>query len=592
MVKESLGVMSFPGINQIVNGSYSLVHGVSPGVAQLTIAPQLNFIGAGGDLIIAYDDIRIILPDSKLDKHSFQRNKGGLTWKLHILDRRWKWRFPTISGTYNLRDEGNNLVKDSEKSPQELAQILLEAMGERNFKVDQLPNKTRPKVEWDFTNAANALATLCDSLGCRVVMHLNSIVTLELLGKGQSLPIRNVSISDNTGSIDPPERPGKLKVVGGLTRFQTDFQLFPVGLDTDGSIVPIEELSYAPLDGWAGTDPEYPFDDVFGNFLEVDLARATVYRWYRIILDDHAFEKFTVNAQTGVATLVLPTIIAGQFSDKFNAGPWEGDLERLEQILPLENAQVDTRIEGGIEVPKLAEIWGAWYDNQMGDEDNVRDDLVPYEETLEETPGAFYKRGFTLDAKKGLVKFSEPLFYKLENPETLERFDVAARLAIRIAVKFRDSKTRAFQRFELERKIGPDNTAAQIINRSEIVLQRKVTFSEMAIQKQSLEATDNKEDADKEANFHLDVAQKTLNEISNPESIGYNGIVPIDVDGAIHQVSWSVGPGGAKTRASFNEEQENIVRPYRIRRRNEREPSELTALKTALERKIAEDKEI
>ncbi len=600
MAQETFGVMSFPGINQIINGSYSLIHGISPGVAQLTIAPQENFIGASGDLIIVYADVRIVLPDSKLDKHSFQRTQGGLTWRLDILDRRWKWRFPTISGMYNLRDDGNKLIKDTEKTPQQLAKILLEEMGEKGFEVDKLPNQTRPLVEWDFTNAANALATLCDSLGCRVVLHIDNTVIIEKLGKGAKLPISNVSISDNTGSIDPPEKPGKLKAVGGLTRHQVDFNMFPVGLDVDGTIKPIEELSYAPgekiaggevVKGWPGVDPEYPFDDDFEISLEAELAKTTVFRWYRIEINDHTLERFEENQQSGFSDLRLSQVFTGQLSGKFNAGPWKGELKTLDQILPLQNAQVDTRIENGVEVPKLPEIWGVWFGGELGSDGNITDDFLPYEKTKDDTPEAFYERPFELDTKKGLVKFTEPLYSYLINPNTQKQIAVSAKLAIRLAVTFKDEKTRAVQRFELERKIGPDDTKAQIIKRPEIVFQRRMQFSFMETLKQSNVILDNEEDVKKEANFYLDITEKTLNEVKQPQSIGYNGIVPIDVDGAIHQVTWSVGPSGAKTRASFNEEQEDEVRPYRLRREFERQPSELIAIKTRVERLRKEEAE-
>lgn len=594
MVQESFGVMSFPGINQIISGNYSLIHGISPGVAQLVIAPQLNFIGTGGDFVIAFDSVRIVLPNSRLDKHSFRNTPNGFTWRLDILDRRWKWRFPTISGTYNLRDEGNNLVKDSEKTPQELAKLLLEAMEEKNFKVEKLPNDTRPKVDWDFTNAANALASLCDSLGCRVVMHLNSRVELERVGIGKTLPVTNLSIADNSGSIDPPERPGKLKVVGAQTRFQSDFNLFPVGLDTDGRILPIEELSYRPDAGWAGINPDKPFDTTWSD-LEFELAEATLFRWYRIEINDHTFESFDDEGN------VLDSEVSeGVFTKNFNDGPWDGELIRLDQILPLENAQIDTRKEFGIDVPKLPEIWGVWSDGQFGvfgTDVNVTDKLVPYEKAIRANTAlgdpekTFYTKPIkTLDTKRGIVMFDEPLFSGISNPVSGVNLVASARLAIRLAVKFRDSETRAFQHFELERKIGPDDTKAQIIKREEITLQRKMIFGVMDEFKRQVDVTDNVEEANKEANRFLDTKQKTLNEIAKPQTIGYNGIIPIDVDGSIHQVTWTVGSGGARTRASFNEEQETVIEPFRVRRQNEKLPSELIAIRAKVEQMEARDR--
>lgn len=599
MAQILTGLMSFPGINQIISGTYSLVHGVSPGVAEITIVPQLNFIGAGGDLVISFLDTTIVLPDTILDKHSFQRRLTGLIWRLRILDRRWKWRFPTISATYNLRDEGNNLNKDSEKTPRELATILLKKMGEANFKVDKLPNDSRPRVEWDVTNAANALATLCDSLGCRVVMHIDSSIEIEVVGVGKELPVGGFSIADNTGTIDPPERPGKLKVVGAITRFQTDFNLFPVGLDTDGKIKPIEELSYAPpvrivgnniVVGWPGNDPFYPFDEDFETTEVAELAKLSVFRWYRIIIDNHKFEIFDQNKATGVANLKLATIDAGKFGGGFNSGPWPTELERLDQILPIENVQVDTKKEGEVDVPRLAEIWGVWTDNQLGTLTNVSNDLLSYEQTKADFPDAFYSRNFTIDTKKGIIKFGEPLFSFLTDPETGDRVTVSARLALRVAVKFRDATTRAFVRYELERKIGQDVTKALVIRREEIRLGRKMFFNQMETLKQFAFTSDNQVDADKEANHYLDAKQKELAEISRPQEVGYNGIIPIEVDGAIQQVTWNVGPSGATTRASRNNEQENVITPYKVRRNAERLPADLLAIRAKVERFEAEEK--
>ena len=49
----------------------------------------------------------------------------------------------------------------------------------------------------------------------------------------------------------------------------------------------------------------------------------------------------------------------------------------------------------------------------------------------------------------------------------------------------------------------------------------------------------------------------------------YHGIVAIDVDGAISQVTWSAGPGGASTTASVNTEHAIWFPPYPARRRAE-----------------------
>lgn len=57
--------------------------------------------------------------------------------------------------------------------------------------------------------------------------------------------------------------------------------------------------------------------------------------------------------------------------------------------------------------------------------------------------------------------------------------------------------------------------------------------------------------------------------ISGGQVLAYNGIIPIDLDGAIQQVSWSVGDGGAETTASRNTEHDAWIPQQPERRRAE-----------------------
>src|SRR3990172_4122534 len=98
------GLASFPGINQIVSASIDFVHGISPSRAQITLAPQPNFIGAGGTFSMTFADVALHWPDCRIDSNSLQRNERGEVWQLQILDRRWKWvGLGKISGRYNVR---------------------------------------------------------------------------------------------------------------------------------------------------------------------------------------------------------------------------------------------------------------------------------------------------------------------------------------------------------------------------------------------------------------------------------------------------------------------------------------------------------
>ena len=69
----------------------------------------------------------------------------------------------------------------TEKKPQALATLCLQAMGEDDYDVSALPNDARPEIDWSYQNPAEALQQLCDKLGCRVtyVVDTDSVKPVE-----------------------------------------------------------------------------------------------------------------------------------------------------------------------------------------------------------------------------------------------------------------------------------------------------------------------------------------------------------------------------------------------------------------------------
>lgn len=260
-MSDPQGMFEFPGIPAMFSGVYSIAHGISPSIAVLEVPPEHNFLVQIGPLAITYGSkVKIVLPDCKLDLASYRSDDGGQTWTIRCMDRRWRWQYPTISGVYNQRTPDGEfdafptlppkdlnaaiLKAKGDKTPQELAKLLLDAMDETNYDVSQLPNHTRPAVNWDHSNAAEELARLCDSLGCRVVLGTDNRVHLCLLGSGQSLPSNQVE--SGGFSFDPPDMPDALLAVCGPTAYQIRLHLEAVGLDLDGIIKPLKDLSYNP----------------------------------------------------------------------------------------------------------------------------------------------------------------------------------------------------------------------------------------------------------------------------------------------------------------------------------------------------------
>jgi hypothetical protein len=65
--------------------------------------------------------------------------------------------------------------------------------------------------------------------------------------------------------------------------------------------------------------------------------------------------------------------------------------------------------------------------------------------------------------------------------------------------------------------------------------------------------------------------------VSGGTTVDYNGIMAIDLDGAVQQVTWSIGGDGATTTASVNSEHSAWIPPYPVRRRAEALPPELSS---------------
>jgi hypothetical protein len=82
------------------------------------------------------------------------------------------------------------------------------------------------------------------------------------------------------------------------------------------------------------------------------------------------------------------------------------------------------------------------------------------------------------------------------------------------------------------------------------------------------------DDAILRAQYNLD-ALSLQYPVSESLTLEYNGLMGIDLDGAISQVSWEVGDNGVSTTASRNSEHSIWVPPYPARRRAENLPAPL-----------------
>jgi hypothetical protein len=546
------GIATFPGIGQLVEASISMTHGISPSMAVLTIAPQTDFDTEVGTLTFTMDDTTIEFPDCKVDYSSLERNEHGEIWRLSMFDRRWRWRFGQISGTYNVwRDDfslqrGENGTIDTERTPQQLAALCLEAMGESDYDVADLPDDPRPSVEWDYELPAEALATLCDQLACRVVLQLDNRVAIRRVGVGATL--NDGDSLEHSLTVDPPERPDAIAVVCGNNRYQVDFQLEAVGLEegdpqSADTVRPLEQLSYKPSGGWSRADVPY-FHQVDVQFR--DLAQKSVFRYYRI---------------------KVPLEVGGY------DGPDGNRVTRLEQLLPIEDEQVVLADEDSQPANLPAALFGVWYPETGGVINSVLS-LSPPPEPVQSDGGtslsSVYQRPHTIDTARGLVIFDEPVYRNTHVCATggpgHEVVIGAAQLVLRAACSVRDPETLAPTRYVRQRSTGGQfGTASRYLKHEEMVLTHTPTYSESyALDSVSTNATD----VDRAADFYLDAAEQEYQTVV-PQTARYPGLAPIELDGAIQRISFRVGGAGTMTTVARHNEQSRVNLPHKERRRIE-----------------------
>jgi hypothetical protein len=610
---DSQALVSFPGINQIFSAHYALAHGITPGVVSIEIAPQTMFPKDRGEVVWTVDGTEVLrLTDCKLDSASYEADDQGQILRLNILDRRWKWAFPVISLRANIRDDAFNIIEGTELAPTDIVKACMKQLGEDDYKFDAFLNESRPSINWDYTNAAQALAELCDTLGCRVVLSSDNKVHICTNGAGEKLP-QTPDVLSYSEMPDPLERPDLIIIVGGVTRWQYDFLLRPVAKELDGTISYLYDVSYRPDSkdfdgGWANSDPPYFSNvDALNQGLQifppdqperaVSLAKAcaqeSVFKWYMIdwlrskwsgdILDFDIHDMEDANEADAQIRRILPldTTLIDQRADPVASGV----LDRTHSTLVYSN--------------KPAMVYGIYFKSERisnAFKGNSGEALESSAENLrygtghplnfikdESDPNAklmIVNTPFTIDRENGMVKFSDFVYRKIVTKNGAAADIIApAILVLRTCVSVKDNDTHQWTRenwqFPLNPPPGqknagqlPKNPIKRYIMRDDLVLQKKAVFSNGF--PNAFLFTDNWQQLNEEAKRQMAAIQAEYDNVVTPQTATYVGLKQISLDGAIGLVIWEVNAGGSTTTAHRNNDVHPFLMSYRERRHIER----------------------
>lgn len=517
MANAPTGLATFPGVGRVLGGAFTLSEGISPSVGVLDVVPQIAFPTLVGPLIFTYGGAPFNLPGCFIDVSFTRGSQRGWVNSLNILDRRWRWAYGVVTGHYNVRNPDGSIIPETERSPRQLASILLSAMGETAFDVSRLPDLTRPEARWlPFRNPAFELQKLASSLGCRICTGPSRLTTLRPKGQGYIFPTTG-QLREGWG-INPPRRPDSLLLIGGPALFQVRFKLEAVGLDLDGSIRPIDELSYTPAAGWQHQQPEFMtgVSDPQGR----SLALLSVFRWYRVVPDFRDINRFA------------PVRV-----------------RHLWQILPLLDTKVTSRV-GPDDIERLdpAEVRGEYWKGGYSFQNTLPTDL--------------YDDSFEIVNHMGMVRFPRPI-YKLG--QGARGYEPAA-LTLEAGFRILEESSRSPIRYSRQRGTpGASNgTGSHPIYRDQFIRRLAAIYDSRG---RFDEVIDSRDRLDPEADQHLAVEMRNIQTFTTADR-EWPGLFPVHLDGLITQVTWRFDGEGAKTRVGYSTEHDLAAPSLRERDRS------------------------
>lgn len=522
------GILVYPGINAVKRARYTQGHGETPDVITADIVPQdLGTISASGTAVFSFGGTTVALPNCAIDFASLSMTTSGHVERLRILDRRWAWRFGSISGQYNLRLLNGTLL--NEKNPRELAAILLQQMGE-TFDVSMIPTDGRPHVNWVCANPADELSKLADLVGCRIVLgYGNDPVRIWPLGIGPGAP-ENDDIQTLNFGIDPKLAPRSVQICGDRILFQVRFKLEAVGEDIDGAFKPLKDLSYAPNPGdehggFSG-DLESGLLNLAGQTEEQQLAKNTVFRYYRV----------------------------KSFADGSLNMPAFGEIQDIRQVFPLRDTLIDmVESDDGVLTPMPAYVSGVHVKIQESVPARINSD----ENAIVAVP-------YVLLRDRGIVKFADRVHMVEQDQDgNLTGTTKPADLYFTCTCYLQRMSDRLYFRYKREKQITNNVTGPKVLKSLDLKRRVIARYSNVS-QVKSIE--DNVADLDAYAN-HLINVQTEVYKTRNSFAVLYRGLQAYPPTGTRQQVTFMVSDtSGCQSSIAVNTEIDPYVRTYEERR--------------------------
>ncbi len=473
---------TFPGILSPIAASFTLSRGVLPSICTFICLPQDNFDPGPGTLTFTQGSTTVQFPGCIVESANLRkwRDGGRWRWAVQICDRRWAWAGRTISGTYNVRLSNGRVQETSRRSAQQLAVLLLNALGEFSFDVSRVPANVYPPANWDGSTAREELAKLCEYICCEVVLGTNNQVSIWPKGVGFEAPTNNAQ-RHSRFRFRPRRVPATVRLIGGPDLYQSKLLLEAIAKD-GSEHKRFDETSYTSELTMSDESP-WSFPGITDDADRAD-AFETMYRWFRIYR---------------------------QAEGGFTPGGCSVNVTEVGQFLPLRQTLLEsvTDIDGD-ERDQLATLEG---------------DFWSYSDTPENQEEKRYTGRWVIIRDWGIVQTDYPVLklddnYKPEEPS----------LYLTASYRVRDADG-GYAR--LEQSAAAAGTGELVLERPELFQ----TFRSVYEGTSRTSVVNNLDAVLPEATAYLALF---ANQFTDPWSyeMEYAGVQPVSPDGRIAQVKW------------------------------------------------------
>ncbi len=393
----------FAGIGADGGGSFTLLPGIEPSTAVLRFVTRYR-LPQVGVLTIRQGSRSISFRNCRIVRSMLTGGDQGRWQEVTIVDRRWMWGDTVfrIHGEYNRIKAPKNT-----RTAFQLGQLLATAMQEVGYDVSAMTriNAIVP-VEWDGSNAAQELDTICQTFGMYPTLTLADTMRIVIDGVGQG-PRSTPQAMDFTLTGEAPAIPQTIIFEGGQTLIQHDLRLKPVGQEITGTnrgkLVLIDDLSYTPPLGWAREDP-IGFPSVAAlNPQALNVCRNTVWKLYQV-----AGEFTLPQPPFAIRNRNITRALAEYFTVK------QGDHWRVLPMLDRQMNASPAQVLGYFALQNAPQINNSGHGTLM----DVAADNPNYDQydKLIDTiarakPNLTYPGPFKFDETRGLIEFSSPVYF-------------------------------------------------------------------------------------------------------------------------------------------------------------------------------------